>query len=197
MREFAFVARGPARAWVGDIEIPLVARDDERAGHQGYHARLAEPLPESATLTLRVEAPRESRGGDALPEPVRFGCGAGRIPLGDWSLHGLATYSGMAVYRKAFIAPELPSDSKLWLDLGRLCATAEVRINGRTAATLIAPPWRCDITPFLVPGENEVSVGVANTLANHYRVGIPTPYAFEHQTPSGLFGPVHCVLQPC
>lgn len=197
MQEFAFIARGPARAWIGDIEIPLTPYHDDRAGQHGYLGRLSAPLPESATLTLRIEAPRESRAGDALPEPVRFDCGAGRIPLGDWSLHGLATYSGMAVYRKSFIAPELPPGAQAWLDLGQLSATAEVRINGRIAATLIAPPWQCEVTPFLVPGENQVSVTVANTLANHYRVGIPTPYAFEHQTPSGLFGPVQCLLKSC
>jgi hypothetical protein len=152
-------------------------------------------VAESATLTLRVEAPPESRGGDALPEPVRFTCGRGRIPLGDWSQHGLATYSGMAVYQKDFEAPVLPPGSRMMLELGALSATAEVRVNGQTAATLIAPPWRCDITPFLVSGKNRLAVTVANTLANQYRVGSPSPYAFEHQTPSGLFGPVQLIIE--
>ena len=43
-------------------------------------------------------------------------------------------------------------------------------------------------------GENELTIIVANTLANHYSVGIPTPYAFPHQTPSGLFGPVNLMI---
>ena len=69
-------------------------------------------------------------------------------------------------------------------------------MNGEVAATLIAPPWKCDITPFLRIGKNELSITVANTLANHYSVGIPTPYAFDHQTRSGLFGPVSLIASP-
>ena len=68
-------------------------------------------------------------------------------------------------------------------------------MNGQVAATLIAPPWNCDITGFIKPGENELSITVANTLANHYSVGIPSPYAFDHQTPSGLMGPVRLITQ--
>ena len=71
-----------------------------------------------------------------------------------------------------------------------------MEVNGRVAATLIAPPWKCDITPFLRIGKNKLSITVANTLANHYSVGIPTPYAFDHQTPSGLFGPVRLIASP-
>ena len=80
--------------------------------------------------------------------------------------------------------------SQIALDLGQLNATAEVRVNGHVAATLIAPPWTCEITPFLKPGKNQLLITIANTLANHYSVGIPTPYAFDSQTRSGLFGPV-------
>jgi hypothetical protein len=46
------------------------------------------------------------------------------------------------------------------------------------------------------PGKNELSVIVANTLANHHRVGISTPSPFDHQTPSGLFGPVQLIAIP-
>ena len=193
MRELAFASRGPARAWLGDVEIPLKLLNRHHDGRHAYFSELPAPEAECSVLTLRVEAPPESRAGDALPEPVHFQCGPGRIPLGDWSHHGLATYSGMAVYQKEFDAPALPPGSRLVLDLGRLSATAEIRVNGKTAATLIAPPWRCDITPFLVSGKNRLSVTVANTLANQYRVGSPSPYAFEHQTPSGLFGPVQLI----
>jgi hypothetical protein len=195
MKEIAFASRGPASAWLGDSEIPLKLLNCHRDGRRAYIAELPDPVLHSATLTLRVEAPSESRAGDALPEPVHFQCGPGRILLGDWSHHGLATYSGMAVYQKEFIAPDLPPGSRLILDLGGLSATAEVRVNGQCAATLIAPPWRCDITPVLVSGKNRLAIHVANTLANQYRVGSPSPYAFEHQTPSGLFGPVQLIIE--
>jgi hypothetical protein len=47
-----------------------------------------------------------------------------------------------------------------------------------------------DVTDLVQVGRNNLTIQVANTLANHYSVGIPTPYAFPHQTRSGLFGPV-------
>jgi hypothetical protein len=77
---------------------------------------------------------------------------------------------------------------------GEVRVTAEVRVNGRTAATLVAAPWQVYLTPHLHPGENELVIAVANTLANHYSAGIPTPYAFPEQTRSGLLGPARLVF---
>ena len=193
VREFSFVSRGPSRAWVADIEQKVEVSEVTPDGHHRCRVAVAAPPDHSAEILLRVEAPPESRGGDAMVEPVRFQCGGGLIRLGDWCDQGLATYSGCAVYSRTF---EWRHDrnAKVGLDLGSLSATAEVRVNGALAATLIAPPWRCDITPFLQAGTNELSIAVANTLANHYSVGIPTPYAFPEQTPSGLFGPVTLIV---
>jgi hypothetical protein len=50
-----------------------------------------------------------------------------------------------------------------------------------------------DVTDLLQSGRNNLTIQIANTLANHYSVGIPTPYAFPHQTRSGLFGPVRLI----
>ena len=157
-------------------------------GNFRYIAHLAKEAVTSCVLALMVAAPADSRAGDALPEPVYFDCGCGTIPLGDWCRYGLATYSGAATYSHAFEISDCKS--QLVLDLGQLSATAEVRVNGHVVATLIAPPWTCEITPFLKPGKNQLLITIANTLANHYSVGIPTPYAFDSQTRSGLFGPV-------
>jgi hypothetical protein len=69
-----------------------------------------------------------------------------------------------------------------------------VRVNGKTSGTRIAPPWTLDITEQVLAGENLLEIEVANTLANHYSVGTPTPYVFEGQTISGLLGPVRVVV---
>jgi hypothetical protein len=193
-RELTFVARGPARAWAGGSEIKLVPIEPLPGGCYRYRGIIESPSPSSVAIALRVEAPADSHAGDTLPEPVRYHCGPARMTLGDWCAQGLATYSGAVCYSRKFeIADVTPPVS---LDLGMVNATAEVKVNGQTAATLLAPPWTCDLTPFLRPGENELSITVANTLANHYSVGIPTPYAFSHQTPSGLFGPVSLITAP-
>ena len=188
------VTRGPAALWFDAATVPLNLLGISADGLHTYECTLAQPAAAPGVLALSVEAPADSRAGDALPEPVRFGCGTGNLTVGDWCRHGLANYSGTAIYSRTFEISNL--NSRITLDLGDLSATARVEVNGREAATLIAPPWKCDITPFLRIGKNELSITVANTLANHYSVGIPTPYAFDHQTPSGLFGPVSLITSP-
>ncbi len=78
------------------------------------------------------------------------------------------------------------------LDLGKVVATAEVRVNGQTAGVRVAPPWRVDITAQVRPGENRIEVLVYNTLANHY-LTIPTNYRGD--LISGLLGPVTLELR--
>lgn len=185
-----FRARGPVRAWADGRELTIQSLGAEGDGCCEYRAFGADPVPHPVTAALRVEAPLESRAGDALPEPVRFECGAGRLPAGDWCAHGLAVYSGIGVYRRPFHLAGMPAGQRVILDLGDVAATAEVRVNGHSAATLIAPPWRVDLTRWVSPGDHVLEIRVANTLANHYSVGIPTPYAFPSQTRSGLMGPV-------
>ena len=190
VREVQFVACGVARAWIGGQEISLICTKESADGCRSYRGRVGNCGRDPQVMALRVVAPSDCHGGDALPEPVSFECGAGSLPAGDWCDHGLATYSGIVEYRRAFQLTEFEARQNIVLDLGEIRASAEVCLNGRLAATLLAPPWRCDLTSFLRPGRNELSVLVANTLANHYSVGIPTPYAFAAQTRSGLLGPV-------
>ncbi|TAE73442.1 MAG: hypothetical protein EAZ65_00515 [Verrucomicrobia bacterium] len=186
--------RGPARLWLDGQPLPLETLSVSDDGIHQHRCHLPAPLAKCAALALHVDAPAESRAGDALPEPVRFDCGQGIIDLGDWCQHGLASYSGAATYSCDFTVTD--ATPRITLDLGELNATAEIHINGQLAATLIAPPWTCELGPFVKPGTNRLAVTVANTLANHYSVGNPSPYAFEHQTPSGLFGPVRLFATP-
>ena len=190
LRELSFVTRGPARLWVGGEEIFATPLASMPGGCIRYRAVIESSAAEQQAVAIRVEAPADSHAGDALPEPVSFTCGIGVIHAGDWCAQGLATYSGAVEYKRNAYLTEISPGQSIHLDLGTVAATAEVRVNGQSAATLVSPPWRCDLTPFLQPGCNTLSITVANTLANHYSVGIPTPYAFVKQTPSGLFGPV-------
>jgi len=188
-----FVARGSARVWVDGSELPVVALQNLTGGCVRCRAVAPENFLYSAKLSIRVEAEREFRAGDVLPEPVRFDCRMGVLSLGDWCAHGLAVYSGIGEYEKAFLF-QPPAGKKVLLNLGCVAATAEVLVNGISAGVLNAPPWRVDVTEMLQAGINTLTVRVANTLANHYSVGIPSPYAFPHQTRSGLFGPVRLFL---
>lgn len=193
LRAFEFVSRGSARAWVGGREVRVVAVAGPADGLIRCRVLVDAVMADPQDLAIRVEAPADSHAGDALPEPVAFECGAGVLAAGDWCSQGLATYSGAVEYRRTLHLPEPAPGASVHLDLGSLSATAEVRLNGSWVATLVVPPWRCDLTAHLRRGDNDLSVTVANTLANHYSVGIPSPYASVGRTTSGLFGPVTLV----
>ena len=123
-----------------------------------------------------------------LPEPVRLECGPGATTLGNWSKMGaLECYSGGAWYRKIVTLTSQQARGEITLDLGKVVATAEVRVNGEVAGIRVAPPWRVDISKHVRPGENRIEVFACNTLANHY-LTVPTRYRGE--LTSGLLGPV-------
>ena len=50
-------------------------------------------------------------------------------------------------------------------------------------------PFRFDISDFVQPGNNQIQIKVANTLANHMS-SYPTHWVLEDQAVSGLLGPV-------
>jgi hypothetical protein len=195
LREITFTARGKAAVWVDGTPAGLVHLAELPDGCHRFRATLKTPAAGSPVVAMRVEAAPDSHAGDALPEVIDFHCGPGTIETGDWCRHGLATYSGIGEYRRTleFTEAEL-AGSWVTLELGDVAATTAVRVNGDLAATLFAPPWRVDLTKHLHSGANELVIAVANTLANHYSVGVPTPYAFPSQTCSGLLGPVRMVF---
>jgi len=186
----AVTSRGTVRGWCAGTGLKMTASSVRPDGLLETSFALEPAERGVSTVALRVELPSGSFAGDALPEPVRFECAAGEAPLGDWSLLGLSTYSGCAWYKRSLTLDAADAARVRSLDLGCVAATAAVRINGAPAGILLGPPWRLDVAGHFREGENRIEIQVANTLANHYSVGIPTPYFFPHQTRSGLFGPV-------
>ncbi|MEI6646775.1 MAG: glycosyl hydrolase [bacterium] len=193
LQDLCFVARGVTQAWADGRELTIKEALPLPDGSMRYRTAVTAVSGHSVHVALRVEALPEFRAGDVLPEPVGFVCGAGELPLGDWCEYGLGTYSGQGEYTKTFAMKPAELGERLFLDVGEVAATAEVRVNGVLAGTLLASPWRVEVTELIHKGTNVVSIFVANTLANHYSIGIPTPYAFPEQTKSGLFGPVRLV----
>jgi hypothetical protein len=74
-------------------------------------------------------------------------------------------FAGTAVYRLIF--PFAPGSAADWrLDLGRVCESARVRLNGHDLGTLWCPPFSIRVGPFLRRGDNELEVEVTNLAAN-------------------------------
>jgi len=123
-------------------------------------------------------------------------------------------YSGMARYTTNVAVPKdwLKPKQRASLDLGRLWTVGRVHVNGREAGILWKPPYTLDITALLRPGENRLTVDVANTWSNRLvgdahrpqqqrvartnitRSGTPSkPWEAVPLRESGLFGPVRLV----
>ncbi len=179
LRAMTVTARGTVEAWADGQPM--------RAAGQGRF-EAATPLPHAAAVALRVMPETGSCGAAAFPEPAHLECGPGVAPLGDWSKAGaLECYSGGAWYRKTVTLTPHHVRGGVTLDLGKVVATAEVRVNGQAAGIRVAPPWRVDVSKHVKAGENRIEVLVFNTLANHY-LTIPTRYRGD--LTSGLLGPV-------
>jgi hypothetical protein len=83
----------------------------------------------------------------------------------DSSRDDIRFFSGIATYRKEVTVPALAS-RRAWLDLGGVEATARVFVNGKEAGTLWTRPFALDVTRFLRPGTNVLSIEVANLWPN-------------------------------
>ncbi|MCC6696608.1 MAG: hypothetical protein IT365_13335, partial [Candidatus Hydrogenedentes bacterium] len=104
--------------------------------------------------------------------------------------------------------PESWGTSSIRLETGPIEYAASVSLDGRLVGHLLWPPWHVDI-PKCAPGKHEISIRVANTLANELtseRVtqlwaaktgpGWPSPYheralVFERESRGGgIQGPI-------
>lgn len=115
---------------------------------------------------------------------------------------------GTAIYTAKFQIEN--ASERRFIDLGDVRETARLFINNQEVATLIAVPYQCEITDFLVDGENEIRIEVtglpANRIAELDRQNVPwrrfkeinvvdikyrkTTYGHWPTTPAGLLGPV-------
>ncbi len=107
------------------------------------------------------------------------------ITLGDWNKKKLPYYSGTGYYTKKFNISKQYLTKKLMLEceLGRDVLT--VNVNGKDVDTRLWKPYAVDITAYLQEGENEITIGVINTLMNLLE---------SSHTPSGL---MKAVITPC
>jgi hypothetical protein len=147
-----------------------------------------------ALVAIRLDMRPGEYGGAAFAEPVELEIGGGKVPTGPWADLGLPTYSGIGVYEQKLDFTEKELGHQIILDLGQVLVAAEVLVNGRSAGVRLADPYQFDLSELLQPGENTISIRVANTLAPHYTV---TNKVFNlGPTTSGLLGPVIVEFRP-
>jgi hypothetical protein len=168
-------------------------------------------LREQESVTLAVPWQVEFiEGGPNLPKEASV------TDLSDWTNWqddgpALQAFAGVARYATEFDLPE-PATDHWKLDLGEVCHSATVRLNGKTVGKLISAPFQVDVTHALRKGSNRLEIEVANLPANRaadldrrgvdwkkfYFVNIwyePFDASQWKPVPSGLLGPVKLISQ--
>ncbi len=100
------------------------------------------------------------------------------MELGNWVEQKLPYYSGTGYYTAKFHLTAEQASKVLMLscDIGK--DVLLVSVNGQEAKTCLWKPYQADISAFVHEGENEITLGVVNTLMNLLE---------SSHTPSGLF----------
>ena len=164
--------------WVDGTEVPV---------HDGV-ARVKNPPTGVSRVAIRLEMEQGKYAGAAFDQAIKLKIEGGIIQEGFWQDYALPSYSGIGVYKQEIKLTEKESQQKVVLDLGEVYVAAEVFINGNSAGKRVAEPYKFDLSDLVHPGENEIEIREANTLAHHYSI----PGTAMHLGPvkSGLLGPV-------
>jgi hypothetical protein len=139
-----------------------------------------------ARFTASTPPPIEIRGPWQVRFPEHLGA-PGRITLErlvSLRLHedpGVRDFSGSATYGVRLDAPRLDADERVFLDLGRVEAIAEVRLNGVELGQAWSPPYRVEVTHALRAGANELEIDVTTTWTNRLirDAQLSSPYRFQ------------------
>jgi len=167
-----------ARVWVNGIEIPV---------NNGL-VKLKNPPVRVSTIAVRLKMEPGWYAGAAFEKPLKLKLGGGKIKEGLWQDFALPTYSGIGVYKQSIHFSEDEVNREIVLDLGEVYVACEVFVNGKSAGKRVAKPFKFNISDAVKPGENEIEIRVANTLAPHY--SFPARALNLGPVESGLVGPV-------
>lgn len=100
-------------------------------------------------------------GGPTIPESYKS------IELQSWTKKSieLSKFSGTASYKTSFVKPTGNAPAYL-LNLGKVCESAVVYLNGEKSATLTGPVFQLTIDSNLLKETNELEIQVTNLMAN-------------------------------
>lgn len=144
-----FPANGqpPDHGFVGLAEVRFIDAD----GRPVPGVRVAEVSSELASFQRTADHLVDGSG----LETARSG----------WKDQGMPFYAGAVAYEQTYDLRSL--QGRYYLRLPEWNGSvARVRVNGRLAGRIVAPPWDCELTPWLKSGRNELSVEIVGTLKN-------------------------------
>ena len=194
VRNIYITSKAKPKVWLDGREFACKPGQLEKGriadpGLTTWKVELSESLPNSAVVALKMEQLPGLFGGAAIPEPIVFECGKGKIKSGDLAENeSLKTYSGGMIYSKTIAMNANQANSGgIVINLGKVVSSASVSVNGIPVGTKLTSPWIFDLTGKLKAGENKIEVLIYNTMGNHY---LTTPSQYVGRINSGLIGPV-------
>ena len=178
-----------------------------------YLAPAGDPIPLTGSWNVRF-----LEGGETIPHEETIDKLASWTEWKSDQAGALRAFSGVASYTLKFPTPRVSADA--WaIDLGDVCHTARVRLNGTLLGDLFCRPMRVTAAALAKDGRNILEIEVANAPINRaadldirgivwqktmgedassYRIG---DFLFNWSTkdakwvprPSGLLGPVRLI----
>ena len=167
------VPAAAGRAWVPGGGLVRLVWSDGREQSVGMKPQPA-PLAFEGGWAVSFQTPQGRTFAREFPRLQSWSEGDGELKY----------FSGAAVYRRTFdlAAEALPRGARVMLELGDVRDLATVTLNGRTLATLWAPPFEVDATTLLRPGRNTLEIEVRNRWVNRLMGDSRLPQDTEHQT---------------
>jgi hypothetical protein len=135
---------------------------DENVGGPAWSYRESAGTPQPLSGPWQVQF---VDGGPALP------AGYEATQLASWTTRddpATKSFAGTARYTIEFDRPAGEADDWL-LDLGRVCESARVKLNGHDVGAFWSAPFRAPVGQWLQPGKNTLEVEVTNLAANRIR----------------------------
>jgi hypothetical protein len=156
---------------VFDLGRPAIAGEPEKRPEMEAVATIDGPW--TVTFDPKIQPAMEF----PMTPAAEFAAGVVK-PLEDWKAWGLDKFSGLLEYTTTFRLEA--AEAGLKIDLGKVCHSAEVWVNGKSVGARLWAPHVYDAGAALRPGENEIRIRVANLINNSY----------GEIMESGLLGPV-------
>jgi hypothetical protein len=158
------------------------------ARRRGDRSEIYLQLPADASLIIRTFTGRETKGSswtymqpDGEPVEIKgewrveFISGGPKLPqafttksLASWTSRkdeDYTRFAGTALYKIEFERPAGAAEDWM-LDLGKVCESARVRLNGEDAGVLWSIPFKRPVGRFVLEGKNVLEVEVTNLSAN-------------------------------
>lgn len=105
--------------------------------------------------------------GDMRAEKINISEEERTVTIGDWRQFVGEEFSGSGIYKMTFFAPD-DIRGRAMIDLGKVCYSAEVTLNGVSLGTKIMPPYTFEFNAEILKNENVLCIRVANSVANAF-----------------------------